>query len=69
MKQMIIVEMRGGVLVAVYARDPAIEVFVVDWDDIEAGSKQANVPFPVEPLAQMPAETQDAVGERGTGES
>ena len=66
MKQRIVIEMRGGVLVAVYAQDPAIEVFVVDWDDIQAGSTQANVPFPVEPLDQMPAETKAAVGERGT---
>jgi hypothetical protein len=66
MKQKIIVEMRGGVLVAVYARDPAIEVLVVNWDDVEAGSTQASVPFPVDALDQMPAETKAAVGERGT---
>jgi hypothetical protein len=65
MKQKIIVEMRGGVLVAVYARDPAIEVLLVDWDDVEAGSTQASVPFPVDALDQMPAETKAAVGERG----
>lgn len=65
MKQRIVIEMRGGVLVAVYAQDPAIKVFVVDWDDIQEGSTRANVPFPVEPLDQMPPETKDAVGERG----
>jgi hypothetical protein len=64
-KQKIIVEIRGGVLVAIYARDPAIEVLVVDWDEVEAGPTQANVPFPVEGLDQMPAETKDAVGECG----
>jgi hypothetical protein len=53
----------------VYAQDPAIKVFVVDWDDIQEGSTRANVPFPVEPLDQMPAETKDAVGERDDGGS
>jgi len=58
--------MRGGVLVAVYAQDPAIEVLLVDWDDdVEAGSTQISVPFPVDALDQMPAETKAAVGERG----
>ena len=66
MKQRIVVEMRGGVLVAIYAQDPAIEVFVVDWDDIQAGSTQTNVPFPVEAFDKMPPETKAAVGERGT---
>jgi hypothetical protein len=60
--------MRGGVLVAVYAQDPAIKVFVVDWDDIQEGSTRANVPFPVESLDQMPAETKAAVGDRSTRE-
>ena len=67
MKQRIVIEMRGGVLVAVYAQDPAIEVLLVDWDDdVEAGSTQISVPFPVDALDQMPAETKAAVGERGT---
>lgn len=66
MKQKVVVEMRGGVLVAVYASDPAIEVLLVDWDDVEAGSSQASVPFPVNALDEMPADTKAAVGERGT---
>jgi hypothetical protein len=65
-KQKIIIEIRGGVLVAVYARDPAIEVLLVDWDDdVEAGSTQVSVPFPVDALGQMPEDTKAAVGERG----
>jgi hypothetical protein len=67
-KQKVVVEMRGGVLVAVYASDPAIEVLLVDWDDVEAGSSQASVPFPVNALDEMPAETQDAVGMCGPRE-
>lgn len=66
MKQKIIIEIRGGVLVAVYARDPAIEVLLVDWDDdVDPGSTQVSVSFPVNALVQMSAETKAAVGERG----
>jgi hypothetical protein len=66
-KQKIIIEIRGGVLVAVYAQDPAIEVLLVDWDDdVEAGSTRVSVPFPVDALDQMPAETKAAVGEHGS---
>jgi hypothetical protein len=54
------------VLMAIYSRDPAIEVIVVDWDEVEAGSTQANVPFPVDPFDRMPTDTKAAIGECGT---
>lgn len=66
MKQSVVVEIRGGTLDAVYASDPAIEVSVVDWDDVGAGSPHGSVPFPVRSLEQMPAETRVALGEPDT---
>lgn len=65
MKQRIVVELRGGTLVAVYASDPAIEVSVVDWDDVADGTVHGNVAFPAQPFDQMPEATRAALGEIG----
>jgi len=50
----IVVEIRGGTLVAVYTDVPDARVVLVDWDDVEAGDTPGAIPH--ESLASAPPE-------------
>jgi hypothetical protein len=57
----VVVETRGGTVVAIYSSDPSVKVMLIDWDELEAeGRVGAN--FPVEPLEGMDKETREAYG-------
>ena len=50
----VVVEIRGGTLVAVYTDVPNAQVVLVDWDDVEAGDTPGAVIH--ESLASAPPE-------------
>lgn len=52
----IVVESRGGVIVAIYARTPDTRVVVVDWDDISPSRPHGTL-YPVENIEAMPKDT------------
>jgi len=52
----VVVESRGGVIVAIYTRNSNARVVVVDWDDISA-SCQYGVIFPLDDISGMPIDT------------
>lgn len=58
----VVVEVRGGCLVAVYARDPGIRVELVDWDDFAdfPPNTFAGGDFPASPFHDMPPDVQAA---------
>ena len=74
----VIVEVRGGMVQEVYSDDPAIKVFLVDWDtegcapddeDIVAveGDLVRVVNFPTTIVEEMPPETDEALRQATEG--
>jgi hypothetical protein len=61
MKQKVVVEIRGGTLVGLYASDPELETHVVDWDEIAEQSAPVQTRMHADPLAAMPADTAEMV--------
>lgn len=64
MKRKVVVEIRGGTVVAIYASDMDIEAHIVDWDDI--GEQSVPVDTRVQPnrIEDMPTETREIVATR-----
>lgn len=61
-KPTIVIESRGGTIVAVYGDRKVADVLLVDWD--EAACQEApGCALPVEPLTMMTSETGAAVGD------
>jgi hypothetical protein len=56
----VVVETRGGTVIAMYSRDPKARLILVDWDEFEDDARPA-VSFPVDRLSQMPSDTQRLV--------
>jgi hypothetical protein len=61
MKQKVVIEIRGGTLVGLYASDPEIETHVVDWDEVAEHSDSVNTRAHPDPLAAMPSDTAEIV--------
>ena len=59
MKQKVVVEIRGGTLVGLYASDSELEAYVVDWDDLREDPVIGNPRMSVDPLESMPCETRN----------
>ena len=57
----VVVEMRGGVMVGLYADDPRVNVSVVDWDDQSEGGN-CDVRVKADRLEDMPSCTREIVG-------
>ncbi len=57
----IVVESRGGSIVAVYSSDPNARIVVVDWDEFDDSGRPGFL-YPIDPMSQMPRDTQDMVG-------
>jgi len=58
----IVLELRGGCLVATYCDDPSIRFVVVEWDDLNElppADRKASA-WPSDPLAAMPSDTREA---------
>jgi CO dehydrogenase nickel-insertion accessory protein CooC1 len=66
MQEEIVIEVRGGTVVEVYATTANPRVVLIDWDEIANGDlhSQVGVEFPLQPIDQMPRETREAY-ERG----
>ena len=62
MKRKVVVEIRGGTLVGLYASDPEIETHVVDWDEIAERPEAFTTRMQADSLAAMPADTRQMVG-------
>lgn len=63
----VVVEIRGGTAVAMYADDPTARVILVDWDEFNADGRRGIV-YPLESLSDMPPDTRAIVeGPLGTG--
>jgi len=54
MKSKVVIEIRGGTLVGVYANDPEIELCVLDWDDVEAADVRKSLVVKAHRLEDMP---------------
>ena len=57
----VVIEIRGGRLVATYSNDPGARFVVVDWDDLQElppTARRGNV-WPGEALATMPRDTRE----------
>ena len=67
MKQKVVVEIRGGTFVALYASDLNIEAHIVDWDNIAEESVPADTRVQPQSIADMPTETQEIVDRTGKG--
>jgi len=65
MKKKVVVEIRGGTFVALYASGLDIEAHIVDWDDIAEESVPADTRVQPQPIADMPAETKEIVDRAG----
>lgn len=65
MRQKVVAEIRGGVLVGFYASDPAMEAYLVDWDEI-AESPDVDARIEIDLIEAMPADTMEIVV-AGTG--
>jgi hypothetical protein len=61
MKLKIVVEIRGGALVGLYASDPDIEAHVVDWDEIAEYPGAIQTRTSVDAFAAMPPDTRDVL--------
>ncbi|HZT43033.1 MAG TPA: hypothetical protein VFA07_12770 [Chthonomonadaceae bacterium] len=63
---MIVIEVLGGVVQAVYSDDPSREVVLIDWDNINIGGTTGVIR--VSHLDQVPEETRQQIlrVERGT---
>ena len=57
----VVVEIRGGVLVAAYCIDPGVDLYLVDWDELAQPAPRSACRFPVDPLITMPPETRGAL--------
>ena len=56
----VLVEVRGGVVVAVYSSDCGERVYLLDWDEQGDRTPRDNVdavPYPVDSFGAMPADT------------
>ncbi len=62
-KPTIVVEARGGTVVAMYGSDRAVNVVLVDWDEFHDQGRPG-VLFGLDPLSKLPADTR-ALVERG----
>jgi hypothetical protein len=56
----IVVETRGGTVVAMYCADPLARVMLVHWDEFEDCERPA-VFFPIDAMSQMPSDTERLV--------
>ena len=61
MKHKVVVELRGGAFVGLYAADPETEYCLVDWDKITEASLSAGVWNEADPLDAMPSDTRQFV--------
>lgn len=64
---LVVVEVRGGTVVATYANSENVRILLVDWDESEAGG-EPGFTFPLDRLDDMPADTL-AVVNRVLGDS
>lgn len=58
----IVIELRGGVLVEVYASDLDTRVIVIDWDRAEERKDRERAGFkwsPCQPLCSLPDDTRE----------
>jgi hypothetical protein len=62
MKTQLVVEIRGGTLVGVYASDPDAEVHLVDWDELGEVPPPTCSRLPVHPFASLPGDTRLSLG-------
>jgi hypothetical protein len=56
----VLIEVRGGVVVAVYSNDPQSRVFLLDWDEAGNRIRRDSVDagrYPVDSFDAMPADT------------
>ena len=58
-KNDIVLEVRGGCLVALYCDNPSLRFVVVEWDDLNElpPAKRKASAWPSDPLAAMPSDT------------
>ena len=61
MKHKVVVEIRGGTLVGLYASNSDIETHVVDWDEIAEQPDPVNTRMHADALAAMSADTAEMV--------
>jgi hypothetical protein len=63
----IVVEVRGGCLVAMYCDDPSVRFVVVEWDDLNELplAKRKASAWPSDPLAAMPSDTREVYQRAG----
>lgn len=59
-KPTIVVVTRGGTVVAIYGRKHAANVVLVDWDEFHDEGRPG-VPYDLDPLSKMPADTRTLV--------
>ena len=60
----VVVEVRGGAVVAVYSDSPRDSAVILDWDNIEDGDSVGTLP--VDPIEAMPAPTRTAIRQART---
>lgn len=68
MKSQVVIEVRGGVIVGVYASDPVLDAHVVDWDDMAARRGSAPSRLTVDPIEAMPTSTRAAIDDASGGQ-
>jgi len=56
----VVVEMSGGVVVAIYSRSHNSRIVLLDWDEFEDDGR-VGIFFPVDPISSMPTETRRLV--------
>lgn len=56
----VVVEIRGGTVVAVYTRSDSLRVALVDWDEVTCGEPTGST-YLATSLHQIPFETRDLI--------
>jgi len=56
----VVVETRGGVVVAIYSRTSNAQIVLLDWDEFEEDGRPG-VYYPIDPISKMPLDTRRLV--------
>lgn len=56
----VIVEARGGTIVAMYCDDPRVRVLLVDWDEYHDEGRPG-IRFPLDRVSEMPDDTSELI--------
>lgn len=58
----VVVEVRGGNVIQVYAANERIRVAVIDWDNVNPSASRGHIQhWKSMPLREMPADSRDAI--------